>query len=112
MTNMVALNTVYNHYLTTYSRGSASKYDTHKKSELRNVYNSIVKLNKESPLYLLKTNRNTHAFAVGIKEGATELHNVIASIGGLDENQLLNKKVAFSTDENILTAQYIGKNHA
>lgn len=33
MANMMALNTVYNHYLTTYSRGSMTKYDTHKKSE-------------------------------------------------------------------------------
>lgn len=109
MTNMIALNTVYNHYLTTYSRGSASKYDAHKRSELRNIYNSIVKLNKESPLYLLKTNRNTNAFVVGIKEGATELHNTIVSLGGMSENQLLNKKVAFSTDENIVSAQYINE---
>ena len=40
MANMLALNTVYNHYLTSYSRGTVSKYDAHKKSELRNVYNS------------------------------------------------------------------------
>ncbi len=107
MSNMIALNTVYNHYLTTYSRSSASKYDAHKRSELRNIYNSIIKLNKESPLYLLKTNKNTHAFAVGIKEGATELHNTIVSLGGMSEDQLLNKKVASSTDENIVSAQYI-----
>ena len=44
------LDTVYNHYLTTYTP-KTSQYDTHKKSELRRIYNSIVKLNKESPLY-------------------------------------------------------------
>ena len=49
MASMMALNTVYNYYLTTYSRGPMTKYDTHKKSELRDIYNSIVKLNKESP---------------------------------------------------------------
>lgn len=108
MANMLALHTVYNHYLTTYSRGTVSKYDTHKKSELRNIYNSIVKLNKESPLYLLDTSRESQAFAVGVKEGARELHNTIASLGGLDENELLNKKVAFSTNEDMLSAQYIG----
>ena len=46
MANMMALNSVYNHYLTTYSRGTVSKYDAHKKSELRGIYNSIVKMNK------------------------------------------------------------------
>lgn len=108
MANMMALNTVYNHYLTTYSHGSMTKYDTHKKSELRDIYHSIVKLNKESPLYLADTTKESRAFAVGIKEGARELHNTIAALGGIDEAELLNKKVAFSSDENILSAQYIG----
>ena len=40
------LNTVYNNYLAAYSPRQLTKYDTHKKSELRSVYNSIVKLNK------------------------------------------------------------------
>lgn len=108
MANMMALNTVYNHYLTTYSRGSMTKYDTHKKSELRDIYQSIVKLNKESPLYLPDTTKESRAFAVGIKEGARELHNTIAALGGIDEEELLNKKVAFSSNEDILSAQYIG----
>ena len=108
MANMMALNTVYNHYLTSYAQNSTSKYDTHKKSELRNIYNTIVKLNKESPLYLPNISQDSQVFAIGLKEGARELHNVIASLGGLDEDELLNKKVAFSSNENMVSAQYIG----
>lgn len=108
MANMMALNTVYNHYLTTYSRGPMTKYDTHKKSELRDIYQSIVKLNKEAPLYLLDTTKESQAFAVGVKEGARELHNTIAALGGIDEAELLNKKVAFSSNEDMFSAQYIG----
>lgn len=108
MANVMALNTVYNHYLTTYSRGTMTKYDTHKKSELRDIYQSIVKLNKESPLYLPDTTKESRAFAIGVKEGARELHNTIAALGGIDEEELLNKKVAFSSNEDILSAQYIG----
>ena len=37
---------IYNNYLQTYS-SSTTRFDSHKKSELRNTYNSIVKLNKE-----------------------------------------------------------------
>ena len=48
--NTIALNNVYNYYMTTYAPRSSSRYDTHKKSELRNIYNTIVKINKESPL--------------------------------------------------------------
>lgn len=51
------LNNVYNFYMTTYAPKSSTPYDTHKKSELRHVYNSIVKMNKEAPLFILDTNR-------------------------------------------------------
>lgn len=47
---MAAIDSAYHYYLSTYGN-SVSRYDTHKKSELRKVYNQIVKANKESPLY-------------------------------------------------------------
>lgn len=107
--NITALNTFYNHYLTTYApNGINSQYDTHKKSELRGVYNSIVKLNKEAPLAILDTSRASQAFAVGIKESARALHNTIASVSGRDAESLLEKKTAFSTNEDIATADFIG----
>lgn len=102
------LTNVYNFYLTTYAPKSSTPYDTHKKSELRSVYNSIVKMNKESPLFILDTSKESQRFAVGMKENARELRNTIASLGGLDEEELLNKKVAYSSNENIASASYIG----
>ena len=102
------LNAVYNNYLTTYTPKALTKYDTHKKSELRSVYNSIVKLNKEAPWYLPTTNKETQQYAVDIKENARELHNTIAQLGGLESNGLLDKKRAFSSDENVAVATYVG----
>lgn len=108
MSNSISnLSNVYNFYMTTYAPKSSSPYDSHKKSELRSVYNSIVKMNKESPIYILDTSRSSQQFAVSIKENARELRNTIASLGGLDEEELLNKKVAYSSNENIATATYI-----
>ncbi|MDO4304351.1 MAG: flagellar capping protein [Bacillota bacterium] len=104
-----ALNTVYNYYLTTYAPKGTSQYDTHKKSELRNIYNSIVKLNKESPLYLMDTSRETREFAVGLKENARLLRNTIASLGGLDEDEMFNKKAAYSSNEDLVSASFIGE---
>lgn len=99
---------VYNFYMTTYAPKSSTPYDSHKKSELRGVYNSIVKLNKESPLYILDTSRGSREFAVSMKENARELRNTIASLGGLDEENLLNKKVAYSSNPNIAKADFVG----
>lgn len=107
MAYSAALNTVYNHYLTTYTRGS-SPFDTHKSSELRNIYKSIVKLNRESPLSIFDTTKDTREFAVDIKENARALSNTIASLGGMNEDTLLNKKIAYSSNEDFVHAEYIG----
>ncbi len=107
--NNAALNNVYNYYLTSYAPSqSSSRYDTHKKSELKNVYRSIIKLNKDAPLYLSASGSGSREFAVGIKEGARSLRNTIASLGGTEETDILNKKSAYSGDEDILTAEYVG----
>ena len=66
--NNAILNNVYNYYMTTYSPKTSTRYDTHKKSELRSIYNSIVKLNKDAPLYKMDTSKASKSFAVGIKE--------------------------------------------
>jgi len=102
------LNTIHNNYLTAYAPSGLTRYDTHKKSELRAVYNSIVKINKDSPWYLPIKRTDVQQFAIGLKEGARDLHNTIASLGGLDETELFNKKTAFSSDEDIATATYVG----
>ena len=64
------LNTVYNNYVSTYAPKPLTKYDTHKKGELRSVYNSIVKLNKDEPWYLPTTSKDTLQYAVNMKENA------------------------------------------
>lgn len=102
------LNTAYNNYLTAYTPKSVTRYDTHKKSELRSVYNSIVKLNKDAPWYLPTTSKDIHHFAVDIKENARNLHNTIAQIGGLEKDGLFHKKSAYSSNEDVIHASYIG----
>ncbi len=104
----IALSTVYNHYLTTYAPKGTTRYDAHKKSDLKGIYNSIVKLNKESPWFLPTTSQDVQHYAIDLKENARNLHNTIASLGGLDDSQLLSKKTAFSTNEDIVSATFVG----
>lgn len=106
------MNTVYNHYLTTYAPKKVSTpYDTHKKSELRSIYNSILKLNKDTPLYLLDNSHESREFAVGLKESARLLRNTIASISGVGEEEMFNKKSAYSSNEDMLEATFIGESN-
>lgn len=108
--NQAALNTVYNYFLTAYApnTNNTSRYDTHKKSELRNVYNSIVKQNKESPLYIVDSSRETKEFAVGMKENAREFSGTISSLAAQGSGDALSQKVASSTDDGVVAAKFIG----
>ena len=103
------LDNMYNYYLTTYGKSTVSRYDSHKKSELRSVYNNIVKINKESPLYKIKDSADAQKFAIDIKEHARDLKNVIASLSTGDSlAEAFQKKIAVSDQDDIVDADYIG----
>lgn len=108
---MAFIDSAYHYYLSVYGNSATSRYDTHKKSELRNVCNNIRKVNKESPLYKLQNNRNIPRFLIDIKENARKVQNVVASLSDHGEGleNAFQKKVAVSSDEDIVSASYIGR---
>lgn len=106
---MAAIDSAYQHYLSTYHNASISRYDTHKKSQLRAVYNNIIKTNKESPLYKIKSSREAKIFAIDIKERARSVQNLIASLSDSPDGSenMFAKKIAQSSDEDTVSAEYI-----
>ena len=113
MADIAALNTVYNHYMTTFApQGTNSKYDAHKKDELKGVYNSIVKLNKESPLFLIDNRPETKEFAISLKESARSLKNTISSLSVENDDDILSKKTVSSSNDQLVSAAYIGSSSA
>lgn len=107
---MAAIDSAYQYYLSTYSNSNVSRYDTHKKSQLRAVYNNIVKTNKEAPLYKIKYSGDVGKFAIDIKERTRSIQNVIASLSDSSDGgeSVFSKKVAQSSDEETVSAEYIG----
>ena len=108
---MAAIDTIYNYYLSTYGRSNVNRYDTHKKSELRTIYNNIVKINKESPLYKIQESERgeTQQFAIDVKESARHLAKTTASLSspGSPSYNAFKKKVAASSDEDIVSVSYV-----
>lgn len=109
---MAAIDTAYHYYLSTYANSTVSRYDSHKKSELRDIYNRMVKMNKESPLYKILNIKDTARFAIDVKENARRIQNVVASLSeeGTGIESAFSKKVASSTDDSVVEAKYIGTN--
>lgn len=109
MANNAVLNTVYNQYLTTYApQKSNSRYDTHKRSELKSVYNSMVKVNRDAPLYKFDNSNESREYVIGLKEESRVLHNGFVAVVGDGKNTNLGSNIAYSTDESIVSATYVG----
>ena len=77
---MPTIDSAYQYYMSTYGHTAVTRYDTHKKSELRSVYNRMLKINKESPLYKIKRTEDVPKFLIDIKENARQVKNVVASL--------------------------------
>lgn len=101
------LNNIYSNILTSYSPRS-SRYDSHKKDELKSVYRSIVKQNEDAPLFLMDESGESQKFAVNLKEDARDLKNTISSLSSDYSSSILDKKIASSSDEDLVDAKYIG----
>lgn len=111
---MAKIDSAYMYYLSTYGNHKVSRYDTHKKSELRNTYNRMMKLNKNLPLYKLASSKDVKKFAIDIKESARNVQNVIASL--TDETNSargsFETKIASSSQPDVVNVEYVGDPNA
>lgn len=100
----------YAYYLSTYGQNRPTRYDSHKKSDLRKVYNAIVKTNREAPLYKLSGADEVAKYAIDIKENAKAIQNVVASLSDTygDFTDSFRRKVAISSDEAQVGVKYVG----
>jgi flagellar hook-associated protein 2 len=104
------ISSVYNYYLSTYGGKEVSKYDSHKKSDLKNVYNAMLMVNRKSPLYKFEKQDDVQKNAIDIKETARDFKNVAAAFSNSDgTTSVFSKKKAASSDENVVQAKYIGE---
>ncbi len=106
----ISLNGAYNHFIQDYVSKDVTHADTHRKEELRDVYKSIAKLNKNSPLYLLTDDDKSRNDAIDIKERARQLQGNIIGLNNQEDKSSLDHSSGYTTDEEKVTASYIGKN--
>lgn len=100
----------YAYYLSTYGQNRPTRYDSHKKSDLRKIYNQIVKTNREAPLYKLSGEDEVAKYAIDIKENAKAIQTTVASLSDSygDFSDSFRKKVAISSDEESVGVKYVG----
>ena len=102
----IMIGSVYDYYLTTYASKPATRSDTHKKSELRNIYNTIVKISKKSPLYKVDVSENIQRYAIDLKENARFIKSKTDLFFNDSDNGIRKKLI--SSDEDVLSINYMG----
>lgn len=107
---MNAITTAYNYYMTTYApKRSKGSNSAHKPGELKDVYNSIVKQNKESPTYLYDRSKSVYKYAISIKEEAIGLKDALTALTNeSDPNSIIGRKIANSTQPDKVAVSYTG----
>ena len=104
----ISLSGAYNHFIQDYVSKDVTQADAHRKDELRDVYKSIAKINKKSPLYLLTDDDVSRNDAIDIKEKARQLQGSIKRLSDHEDKSSLNHSSAYTTDEDKVSANYIG----
>lgn len=101
------VNSIYNYYLTTYGASNELRKSNsvHKKSELRDVYNNILKISRKSPLFKLDLDENVRDYAISLKENAYALKDVADS---LNPDSIIGfaKRKAVSSDSDKIDVKY------
>ena len=60
------VSSAYTYYLANYVGKEISKYDTHKKSELKDIYTRMVKTSRKSPLYKIDNTERVQKYAIDL----------------------------------------------
>ncbi len=100
------LNPVYNYYSTTVYNTTQSKYDSHKASDLKKVYNNMVKNNTKSPLFKVKVSEKMQDYAIGLKSAAIGLQNFSELLSDKEEDAF-SKLMAVSEDPSVVSGSII-----
>ena len=103
------ISSVYNYYMANYAYKSNDKHSTHKRNELRSVYNSIVKLNKTSPFYKVDSSEKAQERAIDLKESAKSLIDITDDLADAVSGDMAFSSSAFSDDESVVHAEYVGE---
>lgn len=102
------ISNVYSYYLSQYAAKPSSRFDSHKKSELRNVYNKMVSINRKSPLYKLNLSEDMQKLAIDIKENAIDLKDISSELSEAESGMDEIKHKARSSNEEALDVRYTG----
>lgn len=101
------ISSVYSYYLSQYGNKSNSKYDSHTRTQLKNTYSKVVKINSQTPVYKLDLSTAAQKYAIDLKEHARALENITEDLSDSADGTMTFKKSAVSSNASAVNASYI-----
>lgn len=93
---------VYNHLMQGLVMMRPNRYDTHKKSELQNVYRDIMRLTSEQPLYKVTFDESAQEYTLGIKDAALSLSSMIKELNTDDTSSVFQNRILVSDQPEVV----------
>lgn len=87
---------VYNHLMQGLIMMRPNRFDTHKKSELQNVYRDIMRLTSEQPLYKVTFDESAQEYTLGIKNAALSLSSMVKELNTDDGTSVFKNQILVS----------------
>lgn len=103
----VMISSVYSYYLSQYGNKSNSKYDSHTRTQFKNTYSKVVKINSQTPVYKLDLSTAAQKYAIDLKEHARALENITEDLSDGADGTMTFKKSAVSSNASAVNASYI-----
>ena len=101
------ISSVYSYYLSQYGNKSNSKYDSHTRTQLKNTYSKVVKINSQTPVYKLDLSTAAQKYAIDLKEHARALENITEDLSDGADGTMTFKQSAVSSNASAVNASYI-----
>ncbi|MFA9466943.1 MAG: hypothetical protein ACERKN_22035 [Velocimicrobium sp.] len=100
---------VYNYLVTNYTNQAKqnNSIKVHKRSELRSIYNTIIKINKASPLYKVDLTKENQTYALCIKDSSLQLTETISSLYSDKDDSIFDKVKAYCEDDSSAYAHLV-----
>ena len=89
---------VYNHLMQGLIMMRPNRFDTHKKSELQNVYRDIMRLTSEQPLYKVTFDESAQEYTLGIKNAALSLSSMVKELNIDDGTSVFKNQILVSSE--------------
>lgn len=98
---------VYNNLIQGHVIMHQTRFDTHKRSELKDIYQRIRKMNVNQPFYKVDFDEKTQEYTLGVKDMALELSSALKELGTEEPSNIFEKKALISDEPECVTVEML-----